>query len=295
MGSEYEKAVTVERVLEARFWQQLRQRLGNTPRERLTWLLDEFVYADLPALTPAPKRPLTREQDADRYRLWLSLRVFMDDGGHWSVKSPSWQRTEIVTARDHDSKTRRLPKSLQILLAAFGAGGTAPEAEFGITVGRPRLPLDGIRKGRQAVREALESLVAGRMYSQRFEEVPLLLARLGPRPFPAPPTPRRQHVLSWSERVALPDALVMAMLALLEHVPAPLLRSCPYRPQPQVSSACGRVFVAVKRQKWCLQHGPVVRRKQLSAAQAKFRKGRAIRRRRRNGTGKRRGGDHSGL
>lgn len=239
--------------------QMIRSALGSTPRARLTWLLDAFAYG------PDPERL----EEVERYTLWQHVLLVIGDAteGQWAAERPEQETVEVFSSRDADmARWRRLPKTKQVML--HDSRGSS--IEFRVPVVRYKLSANELSTAQQAVREAAEAVTGGRLYHRKVAG--RVVARLGPKHIPAPPTPRARFVLVQTFQAPLPDAAVMGALALVGRVPAPLLRRCPYRPDPPRSTECGRAFVGVKRQKWCPAHQEAAKRERDRRAQQEHRK-----------------------
>ncbi len=177
-------------------------------------------------------KPLTASDRAKlRYALLLAVQDAM--GGTWGVQGPA-------------------------------EGGISPEA---------------LRAGQQAIRNAAEALVSGRLYAPTVQSV-RVVARLGPRDIPAPPTPRERFTLTRVFLAPLPEAAGIAAMELIGQIPPTSLRRCPYivapkgpeSPKPGLPfGACGRVFVAVRRQKYCAAHRAAARAEAMRRAMERFR------------------------
>lgn len=237
----------MEQVRRAALLQRLRQRLGATPRERLTWLLD-FAY----------RRGVERLSEPERYGLWRELLQVIADAPQGPVPLvPEWGK-------------RKKPLRL-------GTPEGEAEAE-NVVYTDYEITAEALREAQREVRIAVEAVTAGHLYHRPFSVG--AIARLGPKQLPAPPTPRARFVLDRQFLAPLPYAAAMAALALMAEIPPTLLRRCPYRPNPTLSTECGRAFVGVKRQKWCLEHQEAARRERDRLAQQNHRQRLDARRRR---------------
>lgn len=202
---------------------------------------------------------------------------------------------DVDVARLTAEERARLRSALALVLADASQGrwavaqradqppGLASEAE--------------LRGAQQAIRQAVEAIVSGRLYHRKVTVH--LFARYGPRGIPAPPIPRErvrlvQHLIPepW------PEIAAIAALELLGQVPPTALRRCPYVIAPRGPAvaqpdlpfgACGRVFVAQRRQKYCDVHRELARQAALQRAQERFRERHRRARRRLRQRGARRG------
>jgi len=89
----------------------IRDALGDSPRSRLEWLLDAFVYADLDSLSPDGLVGLFRV---------LENVVFFSTRRRWRVARPAPLVVETVTRRSPFAKRRRLDGSLRELVERWG-------------------------------------------------------------------------------------------------------------------------------------------------------------------------------
>jgi hypothetical protein len=254
LSAEYEKARQEEQVARAAALRAAREALGRTPRERLGWLLDTFAYGlKVDTLT-----------EADRYRLWQSVLLVTGEAtvGQWAVVLPDWESRGRVGARGDRAKWSGLPRSTRLELEMWRG---VENVDFSVDLGRYKVSADELRAAQQSVREAAEAVIGGRLYHRPL--MARVIARLGPKQVPAPPTPRTRFALVQGFHAPLPDAAVMAALALVGEVSPTLLRRCPYRPDPLRSTECGRAFVGIKRQKWCPAHQETAKRERDRRAQ----------------------------
>jgi hypothetical protein len=139
-----------------------------------------------------------------------------------------------------------------------------------------------VAAAQRAARETADRLNAARPMIRYF--------RVTATAWPTPPSgPRSSKPPRMTLTAPLPDATAIAVTALFSKVPAALIRRCPWQ-------ECGRLFTAVKRQKYCARHkgeAKFERDRRAQAAlrarrkEATLRKARATRRRE---TGKRGGG-----
>lgn len=252
--AEYEKARQEEQAARAATLRAAREALGRTPRERLGWLLDTFAYGSKSDTLAEP----------DRYRLWQSVLLVIGDAteGQWAVVLPEPESRERVSARRGRTKWSGPPRSTRLELEMWRG---VEDVDFSVDLGRYKVPADELRAAQQSVREAAEAVIGGRLYHRPL--TPRVIARLGPKQIPAPPTLRARFTLVQGFHAPLPDVAVMAALALVGKVPPTLLRRCPYRPGPLRSTECGRAFVGIKRQKWCLAHQETAKRERDRRAQ----------------------------
>jgi hypothetical protein len=251
--------------------------IGTTPREWATWLLDGFAYRRLDS-------PTTAEASA----LWQALMSLIHaatDGG-WTVAVPEPETVKVLTTADADQEWVKLPKRHREFLQRWPMGeeevevlvegdaeGEPPRRETVRRGGSVRLvrPPDvrpQLRAAQRAVRGAVEAMVKvrtavvpGRTISRRVS-VNLIARRTGGLGTQAP------AALSAAILASLRDAAVAAALAVLAKVPPALLRVCPW---PPGGAPCGRVFVGVKRQKWCLAHQEDARLERERRAQQQLR------------------------
>jgi hypothetical protein len=266
-------AEAAERAAWAAALEAFRQSLGTTPRERLTWLLD-FAY----------RQDVERLTEPERERLWWSLRLVIREAtGQWAIILPERQVIERISSKGDRTKWARLwarlPKSQQLMMKELRDAGV----DVGFEVARYKVAAKELRDAQQAVRAVAEGVIGGRLY-HRVLSAPRVVARLGPKEFPAPPTPRSRFVLTQWFFGSLPDAAVIGTLALIAKIPPTLLRRCPYQSGPPPDrieiqaglpiGACGRAFVGVKRQKWCAEHQEAARRERNRRAAATYRQNR---------------------
>lgn len=275
---EHRRAAAAEQASSAAALENFRHSLGTTPRERLSWLLD-FAY----------RQDIDRVTEAERERLWWSLRLVSSEAtGEWAPALPERETVERISSKDDRAKWARLSKSQRLELEMW----RDTDVDFSVTVGRYKVTPAALKEAQQAISEAAEVVVGGRLYHRPLT-TPLVVARLGPRHIPAPPTPRSRFVLSQWFVGSLADTAVMATLALIEEIPPTLLRRCPYQSDPPERmrsqaglpiGACGHVFVGVKRQKWCVEHQEKARLERDARAAKNYRKALKEKRRRRRRT-----------
>jgi hypothetical protein len=120
---------------------------------------------------------------------------------------------------------------------------------------RERLSLSRLREAQLLVKNTLKGLTSGAIVVHRLDNV--TVSAFGhAQAFHAP----------------LPTAALIATLTLLDRVGLKGIRRCAYGyVKGQPGSNCGRVFVAVKRQKYCRAHKKVARAEQLEKARSKHR------------------------
>jgi hypothetical protein len=135
-----------------------------------------------------------------------------------------------------------------------------------------------LENARGSLRTAIETI--GR--PDRWERLPLKAVELS-MSFEWDPDGARLFNGGFS--TAADEAPLVAMRFLLASTPPRLIRACPYgvpdtprgitpgtlSAKAEPDQGCGRVFVAVKRQKWCPDHQQVVRREQIRLAQEEAR------------------------
>ncbi len=145
---------------------------------------------------------------------------------------------------------------------------TSPPYDFDL----PRhLSIGVLRQIQSLLRSAFETLAERRAYQRTLTPVHITAELVQP--------PRHvrgtDHVLAQYFKASPPDVVLLVALELLRNTPASLLRRCLYR-KAATGRECSRVFVARKRQKWCLEHQSVVRQEQNRTAQEKYRRLRAF-------------------
>jgi hypothetical protein len=216
----------------------------------LRWLLDGFAYRD-------GERLSAREQR----RLYRTLVVLVRDatGDRWTVDAGEVDEFDRVPVSIGADRARWARYPAPVRLAAEQAWRNLrrrrdPRTVF-IGIAQPRVTAETLKAAREAVREALEDLVA----SGRCRWRPVA-AQLSASVEPG--------ALSSQFAAPLPDALVIAALALVETVTPSRVRRCRYGP---AGARCGRVFVAVKRQRYCEAHRRAAKRDRDARAQARHR------------------------
>ena len=136
------------------------------------------------------------------------------------------------------------------------------------------LSKDVLRNIQSVLRSAFEALAEHRAYQRDLTSVRVTAEFVQPL--------RRvrgiDHVLAHSFSASPPDVVLLVALELLRNTRASLLRRCLYKKRG-AGRECGRVFIARKRQKWCSEHQPLVRREQNQIAQEKYKRLRASRNR----------------
>lgn len=232
---------------EAEWWP-----FASTPAARIRGLLDHVVYRDLGQLDVAERRRLAGD---------LVYFAWGGTNGEWLSAVEQWR----VKAR---GQVVRRPRHDRVRIS-----GGRSEWE---------IPFDELRAIQKAVQAALESLMAPRLYRHTLGTVEIVAAPMrdpgavlptladmewltetgGARVFVAGvPLAIRQRL-----RGSLADGVLVATLTLLQGVPLSLLRRCPYQGEGRPRE-CGRIFIARKRQKWCVDHQEIVRLERDRAAQ----------------------------
>ena len=222
-----------------------RSLVGREPHEVLRWLL-EFAFDSNAAKLPS---------DECRERAWsLGAAVDRATNGQWAIQWPF-------------TRSRTTPELGDVALALTGIGIEA-------TPGMVAL----VASAQRGARETAEQLSAEKPVFRDFHVTATAWPTSSSRPRSVEP-----HRMTLT--APLPDATVIAVVALFSHVPAALIRRCPWQ-------ECGRLFIAVKRQKYCVPHkdeAKFERDRQAQAAsrarrkEATLQKARGTRRRREAG------------
>jgi hypothetical protein len=249
----------------------LREAVGEAPRERLAWLLDEVVYgadvADLP--------------NQGRLWLWRALAYVVEGAteGRWRIGGARWsaspsrsdlETVEAYTSRDADrAPWQRLEAGPRGIL------------EFGRMTGLPTA-FSKVRLTKKAVNELAEAQEAARrvvreVLGSRFlftwtpKASTLIVVRWEEQTKPDKGQEQKGRLVGlhqwWQAHLA--DAVTLTTISLM-HLAAERLRACSWG-EGTTGEACGRHFVATKGQKWCPRHQGDAKRARNRKAQAAHR------------------------
>jgi hypothetical protein len=255
--------------------------VGTKPREQLSWLLERFLSADL----------ALRRRDRRLGELFLQLSSLVEHGtrGAWLPdplprttetvpvrhtdralwhQLPARQRVELERARQARQSTARLSRpddaSLYRLLVEAQASVYGVINSNWTWLGGASRDFGGAGRGAGAHRRhagqdrnpadwgVSEIDISAKVTVALYQHAP---GRLEFRT---------------TSVARLPEAAIVATMALLSQVQESLLRACPY--EESEKSSPPHFFLGVKSQKWCSRHRDIVRRDQLRAAQDRHRK-----------------------
>jgi len=250
----------------------------NPHRRRLRWLLDHFVYKDLRALkfkaslsTSAQtflrmRREKWKEKGKEREIKWTEV----DEWGvsaHRFWRHPLWRQVRVFISKETGGHWRAedwRPRSGKEFLGSHPQYGKRERARMArVTWGR--LMVKHLWESQKVVREFMEGFVAVDEQGRKrlaAQEVERLVARFRPR--------------GRCQVAQLPDAVLLATLRAMEHVPPSLMRRCPHGLN---SGVHGHVFIGKKSQRCCAKHQKEERKRQWREAQARQRKRKEIKRR----------------
>lgn len=223
---------------------------GATPRARLEWLLDQFIFADI-----------TRLDDAGRFRLWLQLQgvVLTATGGAWTFGDQPWKELGVVPAVS--APATRAPVAARALLKASRSVDRKTQMSVGVLA---------VSSGELIAAQAMLRSVVNGLATSRAARVSLGSAEA----FVWPGADRPGGVLFFAP---IASAALVALAALLSEIRPLRLKRCAFAPGD--GAPCIRVFVPRKRQRWCAEHQAPARREQLRKAQAEHRRRRTVQRR----------------
>jgi hypothetical protein len=218
--------------------QALRQALGTTPREWLTWLLDNVAYTPDVRTQPA----------ADQSFLAHVLPMVISDATRHDWVADDLERETVRRYSSRDAERgpwSQLAVRGRILLEDFRRS----KAEAVIQVTRlAKAAIDALAEAQRGVRDTVEALARDRLFVRPIT-ARLRVARRPPfSPHAHPPLYRAERTgqVSMMWQASLPDATVVATLSLLNQIPTSLLRRCPYSPPDRQGRECGRVFVGIR-------------------------------------------------
>lgn len=214
----------------------LEKRIGTTPRARLKWLLEVFLYADLKGASD------------QMWAEWLPLLNGFAARGtlRWLV-SPRPGKEIIITRYDRKA-FRALPDSIRYELKRGWIDSVRLHKGHPTATEDERLE---IIRCQGALRDLFEGLARGRLCTPDLGNLKLI-CRIGPAQ-PGKPGP---HLLVRHYYGPLFAKLLLAALDQLEAVGPNRLRVCPFQePGRRITIAgregCGRVFIAAKGQIYC--------------------------------------------
>jgi hypothetical protein len=219
----------------------------NAPgRAHLAWLLDSFVYADIDAMSLPQRHALRR-----------ALQSAISIG-----TSFEWMAVETYESADGAASFTGSQEEIR--------AGLADQLRQGLI--RPADPTADLREAQVSAKEAAELLARGVHYILRSGAEPdedvegnAVVRPLRISSVVVCALPVNTYIC-----VPLADAVVRTILMAMSATDSSVIRRCPYS-LPD-GRECGRVFVAVRTQKWCRPHGLVTRREQNRAALEKHRK-----------------------